>query len=133
LLAAFQEELDALTCSRHLQFTVNIWNPEVPINEVLLLKAVKIHRRKPSHIWILESTSNQLWSIWTKTACTSSLFCMEYSSSPNIACSKICWNIHTRVYIGIHGPDLFFNLKATQLKLPWYWLLFEGWRLKNDR
>jgi hypothetical protein len=24
LLAAFQEELDALTCSRHLQFTVNI-------------------------------------------------------------------------------------------------------------
>jgi hypothetical protein len=27
-LTSFQKEVDALTCSKHLQFTVDIWNPE---------------------------------------------------------------------------------------------------------
>jgi hypothetical protein len=45
-LTLFQKEVDALTESQHLQFTVDIWNPNSPPDEVPQLKAVKICRKK---------------------------------------------------------------------------------------
>jgi hypothetical protein len=108
------------------------------------LNAIASYGKKLGNL--LPNLSQNWWCFWSKHlfSCCWTISCPPYGSN------EWCFNVLQASGLGCkftHGSEwgpkfrrsslsfgcCFFDLKKTQLKLPWYRLLFEVQRLKRDR